>query len=100
MYPLRKIGTSPLSALSNVSRLSPSIRRIMAANSISQFLDGYNQYPISPDNVSFLNPIQITVYINMLFVIKDRFYGLVVRVPATDPEVPGSIPDGTRFSEK
>jgi hypothetical protein len=30
----------------------------------------------------------------------DRLCGLVVRVLATDPEVPGSIPDATRFCEK
>jgi hypothetical protein len=30
----------------------------------------------------------------------DRFCSLVVRVPATDPEVPGSIPGAIRFSEK
>jgi hypothetical protein len=32
--------------------------------------------------------------------ILDRLCGLVVRVPATDPEVPDSIPGATRFSEK
>jgi hypothetical protein len=29
-----------------------------------------------------------------------RLCGLVVRVLGTDPEVPGSIPSATRFSEK
>jgi hypothetical protein len=32
--------------------------------------------------------------------IRDRLYGLVSEFPATDPEVPASIPDATRFSEK
>jgi hypothetical protein len=32
--------------------------------------------------------------------VQDRLCGLVVRVPATDPKVPGSIPGATTFSEK
>jgi hypothetical protein len=35
-----------------------------------------------------------------LYLSLDRLCSLVVRVPATDPEVPGSIPGATRFSEK
>jgi hypothetical protein len=31
---------------------------------------------------------------------NDRLCGLVVRVPDTDPEAPGSIPGTIRFSEK
>jgi hypothetical protein len=31
---------------------------------------------------------------------SDRFSGLVARVLATDPEVPGSIPGATKFSGK
>jgi hypothetical protein len=31
---------------------------------------------------------------------EDRLCGLVVKFLATDPEVPGSIPGSTRFSEK
>jgi hypothetical protein len=39
----------------------------------------------------------VFVYVYMLV---DRLCGLVARVLATDPEVPGSIPGATRFSDK
>jgi hypothetical protein len=35
----------------------------------------------------------------IIIIIIDRFCGLVVRVPNADPDVAGSIPSATRFSE-
>jgi hypothetical protein len=42
---------------SNISRLSPSTRRVMAENNICKSLDVFNKHNIPPeDTVSFLNP--------------------------------------------
>jgi hypothetical protein len=43
---------------------------------------------------------QISMIFYLYTALTDHLCGLVVRVPARDPEVPGSIPDATRFSEK
>jgi hypothetical protein len=43
---------------------------------------------------------EIHVLFSVVMVTTDRLRGLVVRVPATDPEDPGLIPGATRFSEK
>lgn len=44
--------------------------------------------------------VQDVMYNNCILAVMDHICGLLVRVPATDPEVPGSIPGTTRYPEK
>jgi len=57
-------------------------------------------HPVDQSITHLVIHISLSLILIMLhYTSRDRLCGLVVRVSATDTEVPGSIPGATRFSE-